>query len=148
MIELSKAVDFPASARRHMTDAALLEANGRLPNAGYLYGYVAECGLKAILILHGYPTDSEGSPLNTDNFKVHINRLVVPTTITSLRTFLSGRSAATFLSLIPSISDFSDWDVAHRYYAEAALPGSFAKWKAAALEVGRMLDHARTSGLT
>ncbi len=41
-----KPVDFPASARRHFEDAKLLEATGRFPNAGHLYGFVAGMGLK------------------------------------------------------------------------------------------------------
>jgi hypothetical protein len=48
--------------------------------------------------------------------------------------------------MIPSIGDFSDWQVKHRYFAQAALPGSLHKWKAAAHEVGRMLDQAFIEG--
>jgi hypothetical protein len=48
--------------------------------------------------------------------------------------------------MIPSVNAFSDWRVAHRYYSESALPTSFPKWKAAAHEVGRMLDRALIDG--
>ncbi len=139
-------VDFPAAARRHMKDAILLESSGRFPNAGYLYGYVAECGLKAILVWHKHPIDSDGSPTN-GKFRVHVDKLVISKTMTAMTTFLTGRSGTKYLALMPNITDFSDWNVAHRYYSEAALPGSFDKWKQAAAEVGRMLDHALTSGL-
>jgi hypothetical protein len=79
MAPVPKPVDFPASARRHLADAKLLEANGRLANAGHLYGFAAECGLKALLIWHGYPTDPEGSPdpKRKPTFRVHISELVV-----------------------------------------------------------------------
>jgi hypothetical protein len=41
MTLVTKRVDFPASARRNLEDAKLLEAEGRVPNAGYLYGYAS-----------------------------------------------------------------------------------------------------------
>lgn len=144
----SKPVDFHASARRHLADAELLDANNRSANAGHLYGYMAECGLKALLIGHGYPTDADGSPRqNNPNVRVHINMLVIPGTLQFLRLWLAGRSGARYLAMISSIDDFSDWRVEHRYYSETALPNSLAKWKAAAYEVGRMLDQAKTYGI-
>jgi hypothetical protein len=146
MAPLLKPVDFPASARRHMADAKLLEANSRRPNAGHLYGYVAECGLKALLIWSGHLTDAEGSPERTGGFRVHIDKLVISSTLTSLRHFVNSRSGAKYLALIPSIDAFIDWSVGHRYYSEAALPASFSKWKSAAYEVGRMLDQAHLDG--
>ena len=143
-----KPVDFHGSARRHIADADLLESNNRLPNAGHLYGYAAECGLKALLIGLGYPTDVEGSPAKTKpNFRVHINDLLAPDAFIWLNLFLNGRAGAKYLALISGIADFSDWRVEHRYYSEAALPGSLTKWKAAAHEVGRMLDQAKTYGV-
>jgi len=141
-------VDFYGSARRHIADADLLESNSRLPNAGHLYGYVAECGIKALLIGLGYPTDQEGSPARMrPNFRVHINDLLAPSTFMYLNLFLNGRAGAKYLALISGIRVFSDWRVEHRYYREAALPGSLTRWKAAAHEVGRMLDHAKTHGI-
>jgi len=129
-----------------MADARLLEANGRLPNAGHLYGYVAECGLKSLLIWHGYPTDAEGSPQRRGGLRAHINQLLIATTFVSLKLFVSNRSGARYLAMIPSIGAFSDWMVRHRYYCDAALPASFPKWKVAAQEIGRMLDQARIDG--
>src|ERR1039457_4541548 len=109
-----KPVDFHGSALRHIADADLLESNNRLPNAGHLYGYVAECGLKALLIGLGYPTDLEGSPAQKKpNFRVHINGLLAPATFMSLNLFLNGRAGAKYLALISGIGDFSDWRVGH-----------------------------------
>jgi hypothetical protein len=151
MTTTAKTVDFVAAARRHMADAKLLEENSRIPNAGHLYGYVAECGLKALLIGSGYPTDEEGSPRNQKQkpkIRTHIDQLVIPETILHLSVFLEGRSGAKYFALLPSIADFSDWEVAHRYYSEAALPNSIGRWRAASLEVARMLDQARIDGAT
>ena len=65
----------------------------------------------------------------------------------SLSLFLNGRAGSKYLALISGIGDFSDWRVEHRYYSEAALPTSLAKWKAAAHQVGLMLDQAKTYGV-
>jgi len=142
-----KPVDFPKSALRHMHDAKLLEASNRLPNAGYLYGYVAECGLKALLAWHGHPTDPEGSFERSSGFRYHVDELVIAARFASLRLYVGGRAGAKYLAMIPSIDAFSDWKVYHRYFSEAALPASFSKWKAAALEVGQMLDTAFQDGM-
>lgn len=40
-------VDFLSSAMRHLRDGDYLKSNGYVENAGQLYGFVAECGLKA-----------------------------------------------------------------------------------------------------
>lgn len=72
-----KPINFVAAARRHMADAKLLEVNGRLPNSGHIYGFVAECGLKALLVWHGHPTDAEGSPERRSGFRVHVDQLVI-----------------------------------------------------------------------
>lgn len=142
----TKRIDFPASADRHLADAKLLQIANRFANSGHLYGLGAECGIKALLVSHGLPTDVDGSPVDKKGFKVHVNSFAVTTTFTNLRVFLSGRSGAHYLAMIPSIGAFSDWDVSHRYFSEAAIPQSFANWKAAAEEVGRMMDQARIDG--
>lgn len=141
-------VDFVAAAHRHMYDAKLLEKCGRIANAGCLYGYVAECGLKSMLIWYGVGRDSDGSPSNvgTTKYKVHINQLLDGSRFATLHTFVSGRGGSSLLSLMPDIAHFADWDVAHRYFADTALPASFSNWRTAAHQVGRMLDRARTMG--
>jgi hypothetical protein len=146
MNPVPKPVDFSQSARRHFDDAKLLEANGRRPNAAHLYGFVAECGLKALLCWHGYPTDPEGSPIRKSEYRVHVDQLVVARTLTSLKLFVSGRSGAKYLAVIPNIDAFADWKADHRYVKDSALPTSLLKWKTAAFEVGRMLDLARMDG--
>lgn len=44
--------DYPAAARRCLTDGTLLLEQGRLANASHLFGLGAECALK--LLLHGH----------------------------------------------------------------------------------------------
>lgn len=146
MAAIIKPVDFPAAARRHLDDARLLEDNGREPNAGQLYGVGAEYGLKAILTWCGTPSDAEGSPNRP--YRVHVDELVSANVFQQLHLFVQGRSGAKYLAVITHIGDFADWRTAHRYYSPANIPGSLAKWRAAADQVRAMLDQARADGLT
>lgn len=125
-------IDFSASAKRHYQDAGLLEDNSRLANAGQLYGFCAECGIKALLLSLGYPTAADGSPIDRREHRMqnssipyvreHINKL---TEIKNeLDTYASGRSGAKYLALIPNIHFFSDWSVDHRYYDQHQIPSS------------------------
>lgn len=41
--------DYPAAARKHLKDSAVLLAEGRPDGAAYLAGYVVECALKTLL---------------------------------------------------------------------------------------------------
>lgn len=148
-------IDFPASANRHYQDASLLEGNSRLANAGQLYGFCAECGIKALLISLGYPTDPDGSPIGRGEHKrqnpsipfirEHINKL---TEIKNeLDTYASGRSGAKYLALIPNIGSFMDWSVDHRYYNQNQIPLSLPAWKEAATEMMKMMDIAISDGV-
>lgn len=148
-------IDFPASARRHYQDASLLEGNSRLANAGQLYGFCAECGIKALLISLGYPTDADGSPIDWREHKrqnpsipyirEHINKLTEIKV--ELDTYASGRSGAKYLALIPNVGSFSDWLVEHRYYAQPQIPLSLPAWKGAATEMMQMMDIAISDGV-
>ena len=141
-------VNFLSSARRHINDGDLLSSNGCIENAGQLYGFVAECGLKALFIILGkFPTDSEGSPLRNKQLpklKSHVNELVP--IINSIDLYCQGRTAF-YLSLLPSLGNFSDWSVDHRYYDSASIPQSLAEWKAGADEITSMLQQATLDGV-
>lgn len=50
-------VHFRHAAIRHYNDGELLINNDRQANAGQLYGFAAECGIKWLLVWKGYPTD-------------------------------------------------------------------------------------------
>jgi len=45
--------DYASAASRHLHDASLLLAGSRYDSAAYLSGYVAECGLKAVIEVAG-----------------------------------------------------------------------------------------------
>jgi len=143
-------VNFSASAKRHFRDAELLESNQREANAGQLYGFCAECGVKAVLIAIGYPTDSDGSPIATPQagepkIRKHINELIAING--QISSYASGRGGAKYLALIPNINSFDDWSVHHRYYDQQYIPLSLDIWKGAAAETMKMLDEAKLDGV-
>ena len=145
-------IDFPMSAKRHWHDADLLERNGRAGNAGQLYGFSAECGLKALLIALGYPCDLDGSPqkkkhlpFGLPEIRKHINELVG--VVGDIQNYANGRSGAKYTALFPNISNFANWSTDHRYWVDTAIPNSLPAWKAAAKEVMGMLDAAFLDGV-
>lgn len=143
-------VDFPLAAKRHWQDAGLLETNGRTGNAGQLYGFSAECGIKALLVGLNYPTDADGSPVRTPpagtpQVRKHVHQLV--DIIGDIQNYVHGRNGAKYTALFSNITNFSDWSVDHRYWADTAIPKSLPAWKAAAEEVMGMLDAASLDGV-
>jgi len=66
--------DFRRASIRHFKDAEFLNTNGRSPNAGHLYGFSAECGIKAFLIGMGHPTESDGD-MRASALRGHIHKL-------------------------------------------------------------------------
>jgi hypothetical protein len=143
-------VNFLASAKRHFRDAELLASNQREANAGQLYGFCAECGVKAALIAIGYPIDNEGSPVEKPQsgepkIRKHINELIAING--QISSYVSGRGGAKYLALIPNINSFNDWSVSHRYYDQQHIPLSLDVWKEAAAETMNMLDMAKLDGV-
>ena len=47
--------DFVDAHFRHWGDAELLFTNGRWANADQMYGFSAECGMKAVMVALGMP---------------------------------------------------------------------------------------------
>lgn len=43
-------VNYAAAARRHLSDGRILQGQGRHANAGQLFGFSVECGIKALLL--------------------------------------------------------------------------------------------------
>ena len=145
---MPRKVSYSSAAKRHYQDAELLYDNGRKANAGQLYGFVAECGIKSLLICSGYqsdPSTGEITPDKNNNLRVHIHELVKK--INTVSANLSGRSGAKYLNRIPNIGNFHDWNTNHRYYIDSEIPPSITIWKMAAKEVITMLDEAKLDGM-
>lgn len=141
---VEKPVNFFCAAKRHYNDAELLLTNNREVNAGHLYGFASECGVKQLLVIHGLPTDPLSGELidNTRQYRAHIDKLV-----NSMNVFLSGRGAARYTAMMPSIGAFANWKVDHRYYTDSALPASVPDWRKAAEEIMMMLFQAELDGV-
>ncbi len=139
-----KQVNFHGAARRHFQDAELLRVNMRESNAGHLYGFVAECGIKALLVSGGLQVEVSGDIPKGNPFRLHADKL--SSQINQVYSFLQGRTSVKYLAQVPNIADFSDWSTDHRYYDESALPSSTVKWQNAARQVMMMLDQAKIDG--
>jgi hypothetical protein len=140
-------VSYEHAARRHLTDAETLLDQGRLANAGQLYGFAAECGLKAMLIACGVELDAYGGLPRQNKFYQHMpalfdrvasNGYLIP----------DGPQAVRYMASMPNLAKFQHWSVDHRYWGDAALPLRLVPdWQSAAKEVTNMLDQAKQDGV-
>lgn len=101
--------DFADAHRRHWDDAEMLFGHGRWANADQLYGFSAECGLKAVMRLLGMPVDHEGTPRESKHRK-HVRDLWP-----EFVTFATSRGGARYLALLPYREPFADWSEQNRY---------------------------------
>lgn len=140
-------VDYAQSARRHFHDAEHLLASNRQGNAGHLFGFAAESGLKAVLVACGVSTDADGGIPQGHRLRQHLpvlgDRLVSDGHLVP-----DGRFATVYLAKVSSLGNFQDWSIDHRYWADAALPtASVSLWQRCAGEIMVMLDHASEDGV-
>jgi hypothetical protein len=140
-------VDYVASARRHLKDAHVLQAAGRKANAGQLFGFSVECGLKATLVATGAPVDPDGNIQHASGWRQHLPKL--GTLITNISVLPDGRSASLIHGHLHTLSAFTDWHTDHRYFRTAAIPlaSSLDGWEMAALETDALLDDMKVKGL-
>jgi hypothetical protein len=102
--------DFRDASERHFQDAEHLESDSRLANADHLYGFSAECSLKAVMTALGMERTSAGSPRDF-GLKVHM-----PQQWAAFQSFASGMLAARYLNALDQSNPFSDWNVDQRYF--------------------------------
>ncbi|WP_333977214.1 hypothetical protein [Burkholderia cepacia] len=139
-------INYFDSARRHLGDGHCLQAAGRLANAGQLFGFSVECGLKAVLVRLGVQTTLDGNIARATGLREHEPKL--SNAISTLSTLPDGRAASVLLAHLPSLGAMGDWSVDHRYWDTGSVPvTSLGNWELAALEVDSMLDVAFGMGL-
>ena len=107
---------FPANFRdahvRHWQDAELLARADCWANADQLYGYSAECGLKAVMVANGMPVAPKtGSPTKRRH-RQHVQNLWG-----TFRSFVCGRPTASLLHHLPEQNPFAGWSQDNRYAA-------------------------------
>ena len=66
--------DFVDAHRRHWEDGELLFLNDRWASADQMYGFCAECGLKAIMMRSGMEVDERGGP-EEEQYRKHVQDL-------------------------------------------------------------------------
>lgn len=137
-----------------MADAETLFQSGRPANAGQLYGFVAECGLKALLVACKVPTGPDGgiaknNPANSKQYPFRKHVPVLMDHIVAHHTLIpDGALATKYMATINSVANLKDWSVNHRYWRESALPlSSVPIWRVAAQDIGKMLDQAKEDGV-
>ena len=102
--------DFSDAHSRHWEDAELLYDDERWANADQLYGFSAECGLKAAMKSLGMDVDpATGAPTERRHWK-HVEKLWPQFT-----GFAKSRGGSRYLALLPSGSPFNDWSIDDRY---------------------------------
>ena len=134
--------DFVDAHRRHWEDAELLFGQSHLANADQLYGFSAECGLKAVMKALGMGVDSMGIPLESEHRK-HVQDLW-----NTFTTFVRGRSGARYIRMLPPGSPFQDWSHHNRYaHHRHFTQGQVGPHRAAAANIEAMVQHARRDGI-
>jgi hypothetical protein len=132
--------DYLDAMRRHWDDAELLwnQAPKRFANADHLYGLVAECGLKALLLklVNGYFDHNRGRPSNRADL-VHADG------IWSRYINYSQGGAAARYALPTNNNPFGQWKIDDRYanrihFVHARVDGH----RNAALIVKQLVDKA------
>lgn len=130
-----------------MADAEALLAAHRYANAGQLYGFVVECGLKALLIVCGVTPDASGEIPKGNRLRQHVP-VLLDRIVTEGHLIPDGTRAGQYLTHLAHIDKFNLWSVDHRYWRDAALPLHLVPgWKQAAQEVLGALDRAKEAGV-
>lgn len=134
-------IDFLGAFERHRADADLLLENERWPNADQLYGFAAECGLKAVMRALGMRLTNDGSP-EMRSHRVHIDRLW-----SEFHAFAAGRGVEPYAVMLPVENPFSDWAVSQRYYrSEEITQDRVSRHQEALRHVHRVVSRARVDG--
>ncbi|WNV05120.1 hypothetical protein RP726_01615 [Candidatus Methylospira mobilis] len=144
---MTTAVGYIASARRHLNDAYILLQSEAKAHSGQLFGFCVECGIKAVLLASGVPTDSDGGIPGKHKFRRHM-----PTLSNHISAFgeliPDGVLARRYFAQLPGRDKLSSWNVEHRYYRETAIPlADLPEWEHAAGEVIQMLDQVEADGI-
>ena len=136
--------DFIDAHHRHRADAKLLLEQQRWANADQLYGFSAECGLKAVMKACGMPVDpTTGTPVDPQHRK-HVQEIWP-----IFQSFVDSLENAEYLDRLPPGEPFADWSH-HDRYAHGGYCGrtDVEAHRDAADAVAAIVETARQNGLT
>lgn len=129
--------DFHNAFYRHADDADFLLEHKRWANADHLYGFAAECALKAILIKQGIP--SNDGDISDGKYKQHINKLW-----DKYSSFMQKRNAYQIQLKNP----FLDWSIDQRYAHKDDIAEQTARNHCAAVaSVKKIIKKAELDGV-
>ena len=136
--------DFVDAHRRHWTDAELLFHHDRWANADHLYGFSAECGLKAVMqACEMLQVDQiTGTPVDPRHRK-HAQEIWP-----IFQSFVETLEDSEYLDRLPPGEPFADWSH-HDRYAHGGYCGrsDVEAHREAAAAVGAIVEAARQNGL-
>ena len=133
--------DYTDAHRRHWSDAQLLFRHARWANADQLYGFSAECGLKAVMRALGMPVETTGMPKKPEHRK-HIQEIWP-----AFATFVQGRNGARYLAMLSAPAPFADWSHHNRYANRTHFPEpDVRRHRNAARQVCRVVRRAEKDG--
>ncbi len=104
---MTGSTNFKEAHRRHWVDAELLYSNERWGNADHLFGFSAECGLKAVMVHLGLGEDTPNK-----KYRKHVKDLW-----TIFSKFANEGGGKEYLRELPSDEPFKDWSHNDRYSA-------------------------------
>lgn len=126
----------------HWNDAELLFEHQRWAGADQLYGFSAECGLKAVMRALGMAVDPDSVPQHKAH-KKHVDRLW-----DMFLTLAQGPGEARYLGDLPQSNPFQNWSHHDRYANRAHFSADrVAAHRDAAKKVRDMVEKARNEGL-
>lgn len=132
--------DFRDASARHFEDADILLARARPHNADHLFGFSAECSLKAVMVGIGQPVATDGAPIG---YKNHIDALWA-----KFQSFSSGLLDARYLAYVPPTNPFASWQAEQRYWGRRGFTApNLATHRAAAHECRLLIDELILDGV-
>lgn len=132
--------DFRDASARHFEDALLLESQRRPHNADHLFGFSAECSLKAVMVGIGQSVAPDGAPIG---YRSHIDALWA-----MFQSFSSGLLDAKYLAYVPPTNPFASWQPAQRYWGRTTFNApNLATHKTAADECRVLLNELILDGV-
>jgi len=133
--------DFHNAHLRHWNDAELLRKHNRWANADQLYGFSAECGLKAVMQRLGMKTDKTGKPTERKYLK-HVQHLWP-----QFKSHGHSRTFCRLSGMLPDENPFADWSQDNRYANGRHFDAdSVDSHQRAAAQVCRMVTQAMQEG--
>lgn len=132
--------DFRDASDRHFEDALLLEAQARPQNADHLFGFSAECSLKAAMVGIGQPVGPDGAPIG---YKNHVDALWA-----KFQSVSSGLLDAKYLAYVPPTNPFASWRTEQRYWGRTSFSApNLATHKAAAHDCRQLVRELILDGV-